>query len=50
MPRIHDIPRQLVNHSNAPAQVKFTRLRQERNHPVPLDEFDRERMGIAAKE
>jgi len=24
--------------------------RQEPNHPVPVDEFDRERMGIAAKE
>jgi len=25
-------------------------LKQELNHPVPMDEFDRERMGLAAKE
>jgi len=32
------------------ADVPASSLRQQRNHPVTVDQFDREHMGIAAKE
>jgi hypothetical protein len=50
MPRNDDIRRQLVGRPNTVARAQTTRLRQETNHPVPIDEFDREGMGVAAKE
>ncbi len=32
------------------AKSRAAPWKQELNHPVPVDEFDRERMGLAAKE
>jgi hypothetical protein len=34
----------------APATARASSARPRRNHPVPIDEFDREHLGIAAKE
>lgn len=31
-------------------KIQFRTARQEHNHPVTVEEFDRERMGVAAKE
>jgi hypothetical protein len=42
--------RQLVRNGKDPAKSQATPRNRGINHPVPLDEFDRERMGIAAKE
>lgn len=39
-----------ADNSSDRRMVNARALRQELNHPVPVDEFDRERMGIAAKE
>jgi hypothetical protein len=50
MPRNDDSRRQLVGRPNKVARAQATRFRQETNHPVPIDEFDRESMGVAAKE
>lgn len=35
---------------DAPAKSQTSPLKRELNHSVPLDEFDREQMGLAAKE
>ena len=34
----------------APANVQTEPVKQDHNHPVTVEEFDREHMGVAAKE
>lgn len=43
-------PRVSVEAAPTPANVPARSLRQQRNRPPTIDEFDREHMGIAAKE
>lgn len=49
---IHDHDFRRHPDSGADECVKYpaTARRQEPNHPVPVEEFDREGMGVAAKE
>ena len=44
------IRRELAGGESDSRKVQARPLRQESNHPVPVNEFDREHMGIAAKE
>ncbi len=42
--------RQFPGNGKDSTRSQATPLNQELNRPVPVDEFDRQRMGIAAKE
>lgn len=46
----NDSFRQLVENARESAKSRTRALKNGPNHPVLVDEFDRERMGIAAKE
>lgn len=50
MTRNNDFRREFVETVSDRTKILAKSPRQESNHPVPVDEFDRERMGIAAKE
>jgi hypothetical protein len=50
MTRNRDFRRQFVSRMNGLIKDQARPLKREHNHPVPLDEFDREGMGLAAKE
>jgi hypothetical protein len=50
MIRNHNLRRQPANRANEFVKYPATPGRQEPNHPVPVEEFDREGMGVAAKE
>jgi hypothetical protein len=42
--------RPFLHKEESSAKSQTAAFRQEMNRPVPLDAFDRERMGLAAKE
>lgn len=46
----NDVSRPQPNKEESSAKSYTAPLRQELNHPVLLDEFDRRHMGLAAKE
>jgi len=50
MIRNHNLRRQPASRANEFVKYPATPGRQEPNHPVPVEEFDREGMGVAAKE
>lgn len=50
MTRYDEFHRELVGKPSDRPKMQTRALRRQPNHPVPVDEFDRERMGIAAKE
>ena len=50
MTRNSELRRELVGNASDRMRMLARSTRQEPNHPVSIDEFDRTRMGIAAKE
>ena len=50
MTRKSDFPKASVEESETPLRSQAGPARQDRNNPVAIEEFDREHMGIAAKE
>lgn len=50
MPRNDDIKRPLIRRSNTAALEQPNCLSHKANQPVPIDEFGRQGMGVAAKE
>jgi hypothetical protein len=50
MTRIDVLRHELTGRPAIRSKMQARSSGQERNHPVPVDEFDRERMGIASKE
>jgi hypothetical protein len=50
MIRDHDVRRQPASRAYEFVKFAATPRRQEPNRPVPVEEFDRQGMGVAAKE
>ena len=50
MNRFDRVRPQSESNANSFSKVQAQSLRHEPNHPVPVDEFGREGMGVAAKE
>ena len=48
--RAQSLSKGLLKATPAPATARASSARPRRNHPVSIDEFDREHLGIAAKE
>lgn len=46
----NDRSRASADQRRVPANVQTEPVKQDHNHPVTVEEFDREHMGIAAKE
>jgi hypothetical protein len=44
------LPKVSLKAAPTSATARASSARPQRNHPVPIDEFDREHLGIAAKE
>ena len=50
MNRNNDLRREFVATASGRTKVQPRPMRHEPNHPVPVEEFARESMGLAAKE